>query len=173
MNPPNQPIIRPATENDLPGILHIYNDVILNTTAVYQYQPHTLQMRHEWFDKMKADGYPVFVAEVEKEIAGFSYYASFRTPAAYKYTVENTVHVHPAYRGRGIAKLLMQPVIESAKQMQMHTMVAGIDATNVASIKLHQHFGFKEVACFKQVGFKFGQWLDLVFMQLILDNNER
>lgn len=160
--------VRPATEADLPGILEIYNDVILNTTAVYQYEPHTIAMRKEWFGKIRAEGFPVFVAVQKDEITGFSYIGTFRGPAAYRYTVENTVHVHPKYRGQGIAKLLMPPIIEAARQMDMHAMVAGIDASNAASIKLHQHFGFVEVAHFKEVGYKFGKWLDLVFMELLL-----
>jgi L-amino acid N-acyltransferase len=160
--------LRTATEADLPQLLDIYNDVILNTTAVYSYDPHNLQMRQEWFAQKQQAGHPVFVAEEENTIVGFSSYGPFRAWQAYQFTVENSVYVKKDCRGKGIAKLLMQPLIDSAKNAGLHTIVAGIDATNEASIRLHQQFGFKQVAYFKEVGYKFNRWLDLVFMQLML-----
>jgi len=164
--------IRTAKEGDLPEILAIYNDVILNTTAVYAYQPHTLEMRKAWFETRQRDGLPVFVAESEGRVAGFSSYGPFRTWPAYKYTVENSVYVSEEQRGKGIGKLLITPLIETAKADDLHAIVAGIDASNIGSIRLHQSFGFEEVAHFKQVGYKFGRWLDLKFMQLLLRTPE-
>ncbi|GAO43480.1 GNAT family N-acetyltransferase [Flavihumibacter petaseus] len=161
-------IIRQAVSGDLPAILDIYNDAILNTTAVYDYQPHTLAMRETWFNTKVEQRMPVLVAEDSGMIQGFASYGPFRAWAAYQYTVENAIYVHPAHRGKGIAKALMQPLIEAARKQQLHTMVAGIDASNAASIALHRQFGFEEVACFKEVGYKFNRWLDLVFLQLML-----
>ncbi|MBC7828882.1 MAG: N-acetyltransferase [Chitinophagaceae bacterium] len=160
--------IRQATENDLPEILAIYNDVILHTTAVYDYEPHTMEMRREWFNLKREQGFPVFVASEDKKIVGLSSIGPFRAWAAYRYSVENSVYVANDYKGKGIGKLLIPPLIDSARQLQLHTIIAGIDATNVASLKLHEHFGFKEVAHFKEVGYKFNRWLDLKFLQLIL-----
>lgn len=160
--------IRSATENDLSGLLLIYNDIILHTTAVYDYEPHTLEMRRQWFDTKKQQGFPVFVAEEGGVIKGFSSLGPFRNWAAYKYSVENSVYVAAEARGKGIGKLLLQPLINAAKELNMHTIIAGIDATNDVSIRLHKNFGFEEVAYFKQVGWKFGRWLDLKFLQLML-----
>lgn len=160
--------IRNATENDLEQILVIYNEVITNTTAVYEYNPHTLDMRREWFRTKQQQGFPVFVAEEDGKIYGLSSLGPFRAWAAYRYTVENSVYVSRESRGRGIGKLLMPPLIEAAEKMDMHAIVAGIDASNDASIRLHEFFGFKEVAHFKEVGFKFNKWLDLKFLQLTL-----
>ncbi len=160
--------IRNAVENDLPGILAIYNDVIVNTTAVYDYEPHTLEMRTAWFNTKKEQGLPVFVAEEDGKVLGLSSIGPFRAWAAYKYSVENSIYVASEERGKGIAKLLMPPIIEASKALGMHTIIAGIDASNEASIKLHRHFGFEEVAHFKEVGYKFDRWLDLKFMQLIV-----
>ena len=160
--------IRHATGNDLPQVLDIYNDIILHTTAVYYYEPHTLEMRKAWFESRQRDGLPVFVAEDKGVILGLSSIGPFRIPTAYQYSVENTVHVAAAARGRGIGKLLMPPIIDAARQMNKHTIIAGIDATNEVSLHLHKHFGFEEVAHFKQVGHKFGKWLDLKFLQLML-----
>jgi len=160
--------IRTAKEDDLPQLLDIYNEVIANTTAVYQYEPHTLEMRKEWFETKQQQGFPVFVAEEENVILGFSTFGAFRNWQAYKFSVENSVYVDAKHRGKGIGKLLLQPLIDEAKRMNMHTIVAGIDATNEASIALHKQFGFVEVAYFKEVGFKFERWLDLKFLQLII-----
>ena len=160
--------IRNAKEADMPQVLEIYNHAILTTTAVYDYVPHTLEMRMQWFKTKQEQGFPVFVAVENNEVIGFSSIGPFRAWAAYKYTVENAVYVKPNQQGKGIGKLLMQPLIDAAKELGLHTIVAGIDADNEISLKLHRHFGFEEVAHFKQVGWKFDKWLDLKFMQLIL-----
>lgn len=160
--------IRLAEEKDLPEILVIYNDIIVHTTAVYDYKPHTAAMRKQWWDTKKEQGFPVFVAEEAGRVAGFSSIGPFRAWAAYKYSVENSVYVASDMRGKGIGKLLIPPLIEAATQLNMHTILAGIDASNQSSIRLHEGFGFKEVANFQQVGYKFGRWLDLKFLQLVL-----
>lgn len=160
--------IRHATEDDLPAILEIYNDVILHTTAVYDYEPHTLEMRRQWFITKKEQGFPVFVAADDEKIVGLSSIGPFRAWAAYKYSVENSVYVSADSRGRGIGKLLIPPLIVVARELGLHTIIAGIDAANEASLKLHEHFGFKEVAHFREVGYKFDRWLDLKFLQLVL-----
>lgn len=161
-------LVRQATIQDLPRLLEIYNEVIVHTTAVYDYEPHTLDMRRQWFEAKQQQGFPVFVAEENDVIEGFSSIGPFRAWAAYKYSVENSIYVAASARGKGVGKLLMPPLIEAAKEMGLHTIIAGIDASNEASIKLHRHFGFEEVAHFKQVGWKFDRWLDLKFLQLIL-----
>jgi len=160
--------VRHATETDLPEILAIYNDVILHTTAVYDYDPHTLEMRQHWFSVKREQGFLVFVATENEKIVGLSSIGPFRAWAAYKYSAENSVYVAGDCRGKGIGKLLMTPLIQAAKQLQLHTIIAGIDATNESSLKLHAHFGFQEVAHFKEVGYKFDRWLDLKFLQLLL-----
>ena len=165
-------VVRHATENDLPQILDIYNDIIKNTTAVYYYEPHTLEMRKAWFEERKQLGFPIFVAEEDGIILGMSTIGPFRVPTAYKYSVENTVHVAANARGKGVGKLLLAPLIDAAKDLGMHTIIAGIDASNEVSLHLHKSFGFEEVAHFKQVGFKFDRWLDLKFLQLIITPSE-
>lgn len=165
--------IRNAAEQDLPQLLGIYNEIIANTTAVYDYDPHTLEMRRKWFHTKQEQGFPVFVAEEGEKIVGFSSIGPFRAWAAYKYTVENSVYIAADQRGKGIGKLLMPPLIEAARQLNLHTIVAGIDASNDASIRLHQYFGFEEVAHFRQVGFKFDRWLDLKFLQLIIPQTDK
>lgn len=162
------PIIRDATIEDLPGILEIYNHAIINTTAVYSEEPHTLDMRLAWYNDRISSCFPVFAAEINGEIAGFSTFGHFRAWPCYRYTVEHSVYVHIDHRGKGLSKLLLQPLIDRAREMKLHAMIAGIDGENEVSYRLHQSFGFVEVAHFKEVGFKFGRWLDLKFMELIL-----
>jgi len=164
--------IREASEADLPALLAIYNHVILHTTAVYTYEPQTKEARVAWYRDKVAAGYPVFVAEEEGRVVGFSSYGPFRAWPAYKYTIENSVYVSEEQRGKGIGKMLIRPLIESAKAKGYHAIIAGIDSMNDGSIRLHRSFGFVEVAHFKQVGYKFGRWLDLSFMELLLETPE-
>ena len=161
-------MIRPAIADDLPSILTIYNDAILNTTAVYDYAPHTLAMREAWFAAKQQAGFPVIVAEVQGQVVGFGALGAFRAWEAYRYTAENSLYVAPHYRGCGWGKQLLAELLQAAMEMQLHAIVAGIDADNIPSLKLHEQFGFQEVAHFSQVGYKFDRWLDLKFMQRLL-----
>ncbi len=158
-----------ATEQDLQAMLDVYNDAILNTTAVYQEETHSLPMRRRWFEEKQQADLPVFAAFLNGAFAGFSSYGPFRNWPGYRFTVEHSVYVAAGFRGRGIGKKLMKAVIEHARQKGMHAIIAGVDAEAEASIGLHLSLGFKEVAYFKEVGFKFGRWLDLKFLELILD----
>jgi L-amino acid N-acyltransferase YncA len=168
--PYNNITIRYAREDDLPAILDIYNDVILNTTAVYSEEPHTLQMRKDWFNDRVSNNFPVLVADADGVVAGFSSFGHFRVWPCYRYTVEVSVYVDTSYRGRGISKLLLQSLIDRANEMNMHVVIASISADNQISINLHSSLGFKEVAHFTEVGYKFGRWLDLKFFELMLSD---
>lgn len=161
--------IRDAVEQDLPEILDIYNDVILTTTAVYSEKPHTLEMRTTWFKERKEAGFPVIVAEQDGVIVGFGTYGHFRVWPCYRFTVEHSVYVHKDNRGQGISKILLNNIIILARNAGLHALIAGIDSENEISLLLHQKFGFVQVARFKEVGFKFDRWLDLIFMELILN----
>lgn len=161
--------VREATRDDLPAILEIYNDAILNTTAVYSSEVHSLEMRREWFEARVRDGYPVFVSHAGSSITGFCSYGAFRVWPAYQFTVEGSVYVHPDHRGRGVGKALIPPLLDHARRAGKHAFIAGIDSSNTASIRLHQGFGFRQVAHFREVGWKFDRWLDLLFFELILN----
>jgi L-amino acid N-acyltransferase YncA len=162
-------ITRAATLADLPRILEIYNEAVLNTTASYDYEPRTLEHRIAWFEDHARDGYPVFVAvDGQARVAGWSSLNRFHDRIGYRFTTENSIYVAAENRGQGVGKLLMPPLIEGARQRGLHAILAGIDANNQASIRLHARFGFEKVAHFKQVGYKFGRWLDVVYMELLL-----
>jgi L-amino acid N-acyltransferase len=165
----DQIIISNATQKDLQPMLDVYNEAIINTTAVYQEETHTLAMRRKWLEEKQQAGLPVFVAYVNDEFAGFSSYGPFRNWPGYRFTVEHSVYVAAGFRGRGIGKKLVNALIEHARLQKIHVIIAGIDAAGEASIGMHISLGFKEVAWFKEVGFKFGRWLDLKFFELILD----
>ncbi|MBI5775082.1 MAG: N-acetyltransferase [Verrucomicrobia bacterium] len=166
--------IRPATPADLPGILEIYNDAVLNTTASYDYEPRTLEQRVAWFEDHQKHDYAVFVAVDDGgRVAGWSALNRYHDRMGYRFTAENSVYVAAALRGRGIGKLLMPPLIEAAKKRGLHAIIAAIDAANEASLRLHAAFGFEKVGHFKQVGFKFDRWLDVVYLEkLILATDE-
>jgi L-amino acid N-acyltransferase len=158
-------LIRPANDNDVPGILAIYNEVIANTTAIYRDSPATEDDRLQWVRSRAAAGFPVLVAVSDDAILGFASFGEFRAWPCYKYTVEHSIHVRHDHRKTGIGGELLQALFPLAAGMGKHVMVAGVDASNAASIQFHQKHGFFEVAHFHEVGFKFGRWLDLVFLQ--------
>lgn len=123
-------MIREATEKDLMDILHIYNDAILHSTAVYAYKPQTLESRKQWYEQKMEDGYPILVCEQDNKVAGFATFGPFRAWAAYKYTIEHSVYVNREYRKKGIGTSLMIELIAIAKEREYMTLVAGIDAAN-------------------------------------------
>ena len=165
--------VREAGEDDLPAILSIYNHAIETTTAVFDYRTHTLQMRREWFHAKRSASLPVVVAVDDSGVVGFATYGPFRAWPAYKYTVEHSVYVSPDVRRRGIGRLLVSAVVSEARKNQMHNIIAGIVSDNYASLRLHRGLGFVDVGCVHQVGYKFGQWLDLMFLELLLETPHR
>lgn len=162
--------IRDATPDDLGAILDIFNDVIATSTAVYSLQPTTLAERSAWFDARRAAGFPVLVAEQGGAVCGFASFGDFRgTWPGYRYSVEHSVHVRADSRRRGVGRGLLQSLLPRALAMGKHVMIGGVDADNAASLRLHEALGFERVAHFREVGRKFGRWLDLVFVQRCLD----
>ena len=162
-------VIRDAREADLAAMLAIYNDAVLTTTAVYDYTPRSPEQQVTWFKAKREQGLPVLVADDSGAVAGFASYGPFRPWPAYLHSVENSLYVAPERRGRGIGSLLLPALIQRAAEHGLHTMIAGIDATNETSLRLHERFGFERVAQFREVGWKFERWLDLAFLQLMLD----
>jgi L-amino acid N-acyltransferase YncA len=162
--------IRTAETTDLPAILDIYNDAVLNTTASYDYEPHTLEQRHGWFEQHQAMGYPVLVAiNAEGVVVGWGSLSKFRDKIGYQHSVEHSVYVAPDARRQGIGRLLLIALIEAACALDKHVIIGGVDASNEASRRLHESLGFEAVAHFKQVGYKFDRWLDLIFYQKVLN----
>lgn len=158
-----------ATDADLSGILAIYNEVIANSTAVYATEPTTLEERREWMRARLARTFPVLVARDAAGVAGFASFGDWRGSwSGYRYTVEHSVHVRGDVRARGIGRQLLEALVPRALAQGKHVMIGGIDATNSASIRFHARLGFEPVAHFREVGHKFGRWLDLVFMQRLL-----
>lgn len=161
--------IRPATRADCPGILAIYNDAVLTTTATYDYEPRTLEQRQAWFDDHERGGFAVFVAEdASGRIVGWSALNRYHDRPGYRFTTENSIYIAADSRGQGLGKLLLAPLIEAARAKGLHAIIAAIDATNEASVRLHARFGFVTVGQFKQVGYKFDRWLDVKYMELVL-----
>lgn len=163
-------VVQCSFERHADAILDIFNDAILNSTALYEYKPRTPAVMTTWFDTKRNGGFPVIGIEDENGVLmGFGSYGTFRAFPAFKYTVEHSVYIHKDHRGKGLGKQLMQELIAAARANNLHAMMGGIDAANAGSIKLHEGLGFKHVGTLPQVGFKFGNWLDLAFYQLILD----
>lgn len=152
------------------AILDIFNDVILTSTALYDYKPRMPESMVGWFKIKQTGNFPVIgIEDSNGTLLGFGSYGTFRAWPAYKYSVEHSVYVHKDHRGRGLGRMIMLELIDAARKNNMHVMLGGIDATNTGSISLHEKLGFNHVATLPQVGYKFGRWLDLAFYQLLLD----
>jgi phosphinothricin acetyltransferase len=151
-------------------ILEILNDAIVNSTALYDYEPRSPETMAGWFKAKEAGRFPVIGAVAPGgQLLGFASYGTFRAWPAYKYSVEHSVYVHRDHRGRGIGLTLMQRLIGAAGEQQYHVMVGGIDVTNAGSIALHERLGFVHAGTIRHAAFKFGKWLDLGFYQLLLE----
>jgi len=159
--------IRAATAADLPAINEIYNHFVLCSTCTYQDEPDTMEQRHAWF-ATHGQAHPVTVAVLDGEIVGWGSLSPFRERSAYARTVENSVYVRPSHFRRGIGRLLLADLIERARTLGHHTIIAGIDAEQEPSIALHEAMGFRNVADLREVGFQFGRWLHVRYLQLML-----
>lgn len=159
--------LRLARRDDLAAINEIYNHYVLHSTCTYQTEPSTIEERHTWFDA-HGTRHPVTVVEDDGKIVGWGALNKFHPRAAYGLTVENSVYLHPEYQGRGLGSLLLADLMERAAQLGHHVVIAVIDASQAPSVALHAKFGFAQCGHFREVGFKFGQWLDVVYMQKLI-----
>jgi phosphinothricin acetyltransferase len=161
--------IRDYKPEDAVAIVAIINHNILNSTAIYDYQPRTVAQQQTIFEEKLQKGFPVIVAVADNHVVGFGYYSEFRFREAYKYTVEHSVYVANDFHGKGIGKLLMQTLIDLARVQKLHTMIGVIDSENQSSVSFHEQFGFKTVAVLQETGLKFNRWLHSQIMQLMLE----
>jgi len=146
----------------------IYNEVVAHSTAVFSCLPVSVEERRHWWQARTAQGYPVLVAHDAHGVAGFGTFGDFRPWPGYRFTVEHTLHVRADARGRGLGTQMLQALVQRARALGKHVMVAGVDAGNAASIRLHERCGFAQAGRLREVGYKFDRWLDLVFLQRAL-----
>lgn len=159
--------IRVATRSDLKTINEIYNHYVRNSTCTYQEKPEPLKGRQKWYAH-HGSKHPITVAVEKNNVIGWGSLSAYHARSAYRRTVENSVYVHHDHHGRGIGSLLLENLIVRARKAGHRVIIAAIDAEQPASIALHSKFDFKKVGHFKSVGFKFGRWLDVVYMELLL-----
>ena len=166
-----QPIrVRNAGTDDLPAMLAIYNEIVANTTAIYNDKPSSLDERREWLRVRRGGGWPVLAAMRGDELVGYASFAEFRGAwPGYLHSVEHSVYVRADCRHQGIGSALVRSLLPLAAALDKHVMIGGIDAANEGSLRLHERLGFQRVAHYREVGRKFGRWLDLVFVQRFVD----
>jgi phosphinothricin acetyltransferase len=159
--------LRLGSVADADAINEIYNHYVLNATSTYQTEPSTREERLAWFE---AHGplHPVTIAEIDGQIVGWGSLSKFHPRAAYERSVEDSVYLRNDCRGKGIGSVVLADLIERALALGHHTVLGGIDFEQKASIALHKKLGFEPVAHYKEVGYKFGRWLDVVWMQKML-----
>ena len=161
--------MRKAKQKDLVALLDIYNYEVINGVSTLDLNPRTLAERQLWFDQHNVENHPLYIAEIDGCVAGYSSLSSYREKEAYKSTVELSIYISPDYRKRGIATALMEFILEEAKaDARTHSVVSVITAGNEASCKLHEKFGFTFCGTVPQVGMKFGKFQDIVTYSLIV-----
>jgi phosphinothricin acetyltransferase len=169
MNPPSRQhiqslTIRLATEADLTAINDIYNHYVLHSTCTYQEELEPIEGRQNWFAHHDSR-HPATVAVIQGRVVGWGSLSSFHPRSAYRFTVENSVYIHQEFHRQGIGTALLLDLIDRGRALGHHAIIAGIDAEQAGSIALHAKCGFKKVGHLSQVGFKFGKWLDVVYME--------
>jgi len=159
--------LRPAAESDLAAINDIYNYYVLNSTCTYQEQPEQIRARQLWF-RNHGRRHPVIVAVHNKEVVGWGSLSPYHKRAAYRHTVENSVYVHPDWHRRGIGSSLLEDLIRRSRELGHRAIIAAIDSDQTDSIRLHAKYNFQQAGRLRCVGRKFGRWLDVVYMELLL-----
>ncbi|WP_372755874.1 N-acetyltransferase family protein [Mariniflexile sp.] len=158
-------MIRPVTIEDAEQLVSIYNHYVLNTIVTFDDVPFSVEAFKEKIDSIYKT-FPFIVFEEEGKILGYAYANKWREKPAYKYSVESTVYLHHEAQGKQIGSKLYTDLLNQLKIQNYHVVVGGLTLPNDASVKLHEKFGFKQVAHFKEVGLKFDKWLDVGFWQL-------
>ncbi|TMG02150.1 MAG: N-acetyltransferase family protein [Chloroflexi bacterium] len=161
--------VRDATKADVPTILDIYNYEVLHGTATFDIEPKTLADRLIWFRETQRPPHRVIVVDDGAGVAGWGCLHPFHTRAAYRFTTEDSVYIHQNRRGEGIGKLILARLIEVARLGGFHSIMAGTSEGNEASVRLHQRFGFEVVGVQREVGYKFEHWIDVTWMQKMLE----
>ena len=159
--------IRHATAADLPFIAGVMNHYIATSTCTFHLEPRTPEDYAAWFHG-RTDAHPVTVAELDGDVAGFAYLSPWRPREAYRRSVEGSVYVHPDRHRRGIGRVLLTDLIERARSLGHRTLIGGACTEADASLALQRALGFRTVGVLKDVGYKFGRWLDVEHTQLML-----
>ena len=161
--------VRPAQAADLPRILSIYNHEVLHSTATYDTQPRTAEEHAQWFSH-HGPAHPVLAAESAHDLRGWASLSPWSDRPAYDRSVEVSVYVAEESRRRGIGKLLLESLVDAARTLGHHALLARISSDNTVSIRLHESLGFSVVGVLKEVGFKFGRMLDVSIMELLFQD---
>jgi L-amino acid N-acyltransferase len=158
--------IRKALLSDADAIAAIYNQAILETTATFDTEIKSTTDRQQWLLN-HSDNYPVLVAEMNKTVVGFASLSRWSDRSAYDLTAELSIYISPKVQGNGIGNILMETIIKKGKEGGLHCILSRITQGNEASIYLHKKYGFETVGVMKEVGKKFGNFLDVTIMQLL------
>jgi L-amino acid N-acyltransferase YncA len=163
--------LRDATQEDLPILLSIHNHAVEHLTAAWTTKKDTLEERAAWLAEHEDAGLPVIVAEDDYgNVIGYGTYKPFRHREGYRLTVEHSLYVVESAQGSGVGRAILERLVQLARRDGYHVLVGAVDGENTASIALHKKLGFEVTGRLPQVGMKFGRWLDLALVTLILDD---
>ena len=164
----NELLLRPAAAADVEAINILYNHYVQVSTCTYQEEPETMESRQQWFENHRPEIHPIIVAVSNGRVVGWGSLSTYHSRCAYRNTAEISVYVHHELHRLGIGSAILNDLILRARAIGYHAIIAAIDGEQKASITMHTRFGFTEVGHFQEVGFKFGRWLDVIYMERIL-----
>jgi L-amino acid N-acyltransferase YncA len=158
--------IRPSTDGDVAAMAEIYAYHVLHGTATFEIEPPGIAEMARRRSELERKSLPWIVAEIDHELVGYAYAGFHRARMAYRFTVEDSIYIHPSYLNQGFGGMLLRALIETCQERGFHQMIAVIGGSdNIASVRLHERYGFRHVGVLRAVGFKFGNWVDTVLMQ--------
>jgi phosphinothricin acetyltransferase len=162
-------LVRPAAVQDIPAIHSIYSHHVLHGLASFEEEPPSVEEMRRRFDDITGKGFPYLVGEAKGEVLGYGYCSLYRTRSAYRYTLEDSIYVKQGLHGKGVGKTILKELIAICTAKNYRQIIAVIgDSANAASIRLHASLGFVRCGLLRSTGFKFGRWVDSVYMQLPL-----
>lgn len=164
----NEAMIREVLPEDAEAIADIYNPYILNTVITFEEDPVTPEEIRSRIEKVQALGLPYLVMEQNQRVIGYAYASQWRSRAAYRNTVETSIYLDQALAGKGLGTILYKELLDRLRKLHIHVVLGGITLPNPVSVGLHEKLGFKKVAHFPQVGYKFGHWLDVGFWEIVI-----
>ncbi|HVF73033.1 MAG TPA: GNAT family N-acetyltransferase [Chthoniobacterales bacterium] len=163
--------LRTATPADAGAITDLLNHYVSKTTSTFITEPQTVEQQIAWFTQ-RSERYPAVAVETGGRLIGWGALSPHNPRGGYRYSADISIYLHPDFHRQGIGRALLRELIERARSLGHHVLVAGCCTESTASIALHESLGFERVGTFRQIGRKFDRWLDVVYLQLILGKEE-
>ena len=161
-------MLRSATPADAAAIAAIYNHYVLHTIVTFEEEPISAKEMAQRITEVLATGRPWFVWEESGRVLGYSYASGCKSRCSFRFSLETTVYLAPTATRRGLGTKLYTALVDALRAQKYHALIGGVSIPNPGSVALHEKLGFQKIGHFKEVGWKFDQWIDVGYWELIL-----